>query len=569
MNKKGFTLFELLAVIVILLIILAIAVPKVFQIVELSEKNMFLNNVKGFGAAAAAYFESEYLTSGATPNGANNEQVSASELHSRGYLKSTNGMDNSIAVYMNHLNNPGVYIFASNDKYNINGKNKDDVKITDVVDGSVDYEDVLYYAAGFYFNGTSVVYGNDQPYADTSLANEPVLHDGLLGVYYNAWDKVWCIADWDNPTNGDQWYDYSRQKWANAITVKASRYDHYYNAKLGEEVRDEDILDFFVWIPRFEYRISGNYGLGGTGLDVVGEIETNFVAQAVTTPTAGYRIHPAFTFGGVEQAGFWIGKFESANDFGTIKILPYKKTWVNQPLKTMFDAARNMEAPANPYSFTDGVTMDTHMIKNSEWGAVAYLSQSKYGRYSIPYYIGDDHQEIFANLSELDMTGCSVGANIDWSNLSGCFNYDEFGYGTGGSTTGTVYGVYDMAGGAFDATMGNFGNNLATATSGFSSMPAAKYYDLYTNGVPKGDTNVASLTMCSGSPCYGHAISETYKWRQAGYFDNDSFALSVANPWVIRGGMSYWWKTQVYGISGYDGSAWQVYVALRVAITSE
>jgi hypothetical protein len=43
---------------------------------------------------------------------------------------------------------------------------------------------------------------------------------------------------------------------------------------------------------------------------------------------------------------------------------------------------------ADTYGFdTQGTSsMDTHMLKNTEWGIVAMLSQSKYGKYGNYYH---------------------------------------------------------------------------------------------------------------------------------------------------------------------------------------
>ena len=41
----------------------------------------------------------------------------------------------------------------------------------------------------------------------------------------------------------------------------------------------------------------------------------------------------------------------------------------------------------NIYGFKES-EVDTHAMKNLEWGAVAYLSQSKYGKYGNPNYEG-------------------------------------------------------------------------------------------------------------------------------------------------------------------------------------
>lgn len=65
-----------------------------------------------------------------------------------------------------------------------------------------------------------------------------------------------------------------------------------------------------------------------------------------------------------------------------------------------FTASRNMETN-NRYGWgTDGKGFDTHFMKNTEWGAIAYLTHSDYG---------NDH-EVWLNNSSKYYTGCSSGA---------------------------------------------------------------------------------------------------------------------------------------------------------------
>lgn len=61
----------------------------------------------------------------------------------------------------------------------------------------------------------------------------------------------------------------------------------------------------FVWIPRYEYKISQ---------DGSNEIYINFILQDQTIASDGYIIHPAFNFGGTILNGIWIGKFETSTD---------------------------------------------------------------------------------------------------------------------------------------------------------------------------------------------------------------------------------------------------------------
>ena len=95
------------------------------------------------------------------------------------------------------------------------------------------------------------------------------------------------------------------------------------------------------------------------------------------------------------------------------------------------------------------------------------------------------------------------------------------GKGVGASTTGTIYGVYDMSGGAWEYVMGNY--NDLVASSGFVTMPESKYYNKYTSD--------DIFTACNGSECLGHALSET-----AGWYNDARTMVSEEYPWLLRGG---------------------------------
>ena len=76
-----------------------------------------------------------------------------------------------------------------------------------------------------------------------------------------------------------------------------------------------------------------------------------------------------------------------------------------------------------------------------------------------------------------------------------------------------------MSGGAWEYVMGNY--NDVIGSSGFVSMPDAKYYDKYTSD------NLD--TACNGSACLSHGFPETSGW----YADGISMA-SEAYPWLVR-----------------------------------
>lgn len=83
----------------------------------------------------------------------------------------------------------------------------------------------------------------------------------------------------------------------------------------------------------------------------------------------------------------------------------------------------------------------------------------------------------------------------------GTYSYDDYlltesnektikshGSGTGASTTGNIYGIYDMNGGGWEYVMGNMAtidgdfNTASAGTWTTEVYPDAKYYDFYSYG---------------------------------------------------------------------------------------
>src|SRR5574344_704878 len=201
-----------------------------------------------------------------------------------------------------------------------------------------------------------------------------------------------------------------------------------------------------------------------------------------------------------------------------------------------------------------GSTVETHMSKNDEWGAVAYLSQSTYGKYGNSDYTGAN-KEVYVNnayysfSSEAYYTTGRSNGTYGGGTGSGYTQYGTYEYnncpasaythttcteavrntnatkGTGASTTGNIYGVYDMSGEADEYVMANYAGTISS--SGFSSMPAQKYWNKYTS------TTLASA--CNGSPCYGQAITETGTGSNSGayqWYNDDMYFVESRYPWA-------------------------------------
>ncbi len=105
-----------------------------------------------------------------------------------------------------------------------------------------------------------------------------------------------------------------------------------------------------------------------------------------------------------------------------------------------------------------GLTSATsHLIKNSEWGAVAYLCYSEWGAVPMTNGVGTLNSSpwYYYNL----YTGQGPKSDSD----EGMYSYDVIhNYSTSNgvlsSTTRNVTGVYDMAGGAWERVAGYLDN---------------------------------------------------------------------------------------------------------------
>ena len=377
---------------------------------------------------------------------------------------------------------------------------------------------------------------------DTSGANKPVLASNMIPVYYDETSGVWKKADKDNKDNNNRWYSYEssgeyKGMWANAVTVKDTNRQTYLNATPGTTISMNDITTMWVWIPRFNAVTPNNYN-GGT------KAKPN--AIDVTYAKQNEPAIDAFTFGNKELSGFWYGKFETGhatlasnttkNNLGCsnetcsnangIIIKPNVTSLQYNNLSNFFFASRSMEQTGNSFGFIKD-EVDTHMSKNNEWGAVAYLTQSIYGRCTDSTTCA----AVGINNNKNTITGYGAPAGSNDSATNGAYNTT---LGKDASTTKNIYGIYDMAGGSYEFVMGIFADTNGKPRSGYTigsnsgftgmlsdgttytgiAFPDSKYYNLYT-----------------GSSYTGHALTETQDW-----YGSFAFFADKSQPCFYRGG---------------------------------
>ena len=388
---------------------------------------------------------------------------------------------------------------------------------------------------------------------DTSKANMPELASNMIPVYYDETEEVWKKADKYNSKEEYRWYSYEssgeyKGMWANAVTVTETNRTTYLNATAGTAIPMDDINTMWVWIPRFNAVTPSNYN--GGAKESPGAIDVTFVNVNETAIDA-------FTFGNKELSGFWYAKFETShstlassttsNNLGCtnetcsnangIIIKPNVTSLKYNNISNFFYASRSMEQTGNSFGFVSS-EVDTHMSKNNEWGAVAYLTQSIYGRCTN----STTCTEVGINNNKSYITGYGAPAGSSSSVTNGTYNTT---LGKDASTTGTIYGIYDMSGGAWDYVMGVY--NKTIANSGFSSLPDSKYYNNYT-----------------GTSYTGHALTETKNW----YSDYADFVFT-SYPWFLRSGnYGDGASAGVFGFGINDGNSYNSYSS-RPVISNE
>ena len=402
----------------------------------------------------------------------------------------------------------------------------------DLAANSTDYESnaranlVAYmneYIAGL--NGGSSGGGTDEPEEPTPPESEPLPTDGTFNedkgvntpqigddmelVEFKEDTKEWVSDEMndsyeyvDTSISGNE----NKSEWANAKVTK------------------NGIDSYFVWIPRYAYKITYYTDADKTQVSTsstptaYGTIDIKFIngtgnvaadgtqckyANENPDVTKDYVVHPAFTtdenYGGgwsKELAGIWIGKFEAARSDSEGTTQGSATTIQTQPGVTSFRSITIGEMYTNALAYAE--ELQSHMLKNSEWGAVAYLTESKYGR---------NGTEVTQNTNEDYLTGGGTA-------------YAETN--TNQSSTGNVYGIYDLNGGTYEYVAGYYKNGKSTYLNNGSS---------FTDGTSDAYSTAYDTAVAETGYKYGDATYETSGWHS-----DNAYFVNSGNPFFGRGG---------------------------------
>ena len=343
--------------------------------------------------------------------------------------------------------------------------------------------------------------------------NEPKLTGNMQPIKLNA-----DGTDFETTDKSNWGYNYANKQWANMQTGDGS---------------------MFVWIPRYAYKITY---YNSDKSEIVGYSNSEGLVNAkgeVVTPceegieTVGeYIVHPAFsknakvgggwtTSSGENIEGFWVGKFETTGsytdeDASKVTVKPGETALGDMKINEQYRAGKSAT-----FGEASSELIGSHMAKNSEWGAVAYLSQSSYGL---------NGKEIERNSEGCITGGSSTKATIYTTNA-------------GQSTTGNAYGVYDMSGGAWEYTAnyvnydsGSFSNGGKTDQDLYNASnpgESSKYKTVYE---ASGTSQSRSYNLAAGKKGDGVYETSNSYINDNSWFGAYSYFPSTSSPFFYRGG---------------------------------
>ena len=383
-------------------------------------------------------------------------------------------------------------------------------------------------------------------YTDATLNGaDPTVGGDLIPVVVSENGSV-TYAD-----SYEEWYNYRNKRWANAVLLKDGQ---TYKYDEGDVIKEEDIDAYFVWIPRYKYKLWNVNGTTVTdsnapeassvqSIEIV--FETKDVEASVGTQNGEWLTHPAFT--SLDVNGIWVGKYgTSVKDVtsynnGTyingvkpemVSIKPNGWFWRNNKIGGMFKTA---------YQYNR--TLDSHMLKNTEWGAVAYLSHSEFG-INGEVRINNFTLGSAGYSSSVEPTCYSTAKCNNWVNNTTAGKTFAFNTETGylASTTGNITGVYDMSGG-FEEYVAAYVEG-GTLTHLQMSEKDLENYSKYLDVYPSNSTSTSYENRILGDatgemgPFYKYADDDTNLRVHNNWYSDLSTFVDSSYSFFTRGGAS-------------------------------
>ena len=451
--------------------------------------------------------------------------------------------------------------------------------------------------------------------------NKPSLKTGMTPIYFEE-NSTTKMYDAKTTTVGDsKWYDYDAKHWANAQTKDGSMWvwvprfaykvnsdtktfnvvfligktDYYYESegKIKKAARattdyTPDTSNEYTVHPAFTNESSIGFANGGWDSELTGIWVAKFEAGFATSngnSTPNIKSTVKYTQGSVwaayaeskvtEQTGKFDGSIKARNwldgEYGNTETkisypsfqgTSYSMNYVNN--KEAFALCSVLNEDNNVYGLSSDT--DSHLMKNSEWGAAAYLGKSKYGLNTDDIYINNVNMNSGAEsgatandkkdgngkyenpyLGVYAITGVesSKSANEDFVLISSIeqvndadkrksANIKVWNEVDGGksSTTGNVYGIFDMSGGLGERTADYITNKTTSNHTAYGNS-----YNAYTSATKNKKAFVTDEkgNLLNASSKYATMYAYSPDEKAGTYSSDDYTAASILNYNYAKG----------------------------------
>ena len=538
-----------------------------------------------------------------------------------GAFEVSSSIEGNVGKIIVSINNYDGYINNWQVKYKLNTEEKwqisNDLEFT--VDNAGTYIVNVVHSDEIDLGKKTVTVSNELGWNQSKKVNSPRLMTGLNPIKFSEPDDSKEGQTIQTNKSDINWYDYDTKKWANTQTKDGSMWVWIprYAYKINKSNQTFDVV--------FLVGTTDNY------YDKDGKLQTAKRQTSETDipdATKDYVVHPAFTnesnIGYVnggwkkELTGIWVSKFEAGYaggnnnadkvdskikysqknvwasgyetetgkegsikarnfynpneyDYATMAIkyptfqgLTYSMNYINH--SDAFSISRALTDEGNIYKLSNKET-DSHLIKNSEWGAVSYLGQSQYGLngtnirinnltlnnsvktiYAVTGYAAKTLQDGDTKLEDARPVS-STEKVYKWTEKDG----------QTASCTGTIYGIYDMSGGTWERSAaivnnGNDSGNLNTygkaIMNALNNGKSSEYVTVYPTGESKGQSldDASKSNYAANTKIYGDAIRETSTagLGQTSWYSDYSYFVGAYGPFFARGG--YYWHTSGAGL---------------------
>ena len=476
---------------------------------------------------------------------------------------------------------------------------------------------------------------------ETKKVNSPKLVSGMTPIMFtepSSEETEKTIALGESGFEENNWYNYEEKRWANVKLEDGSMFvwiprfaykinstdntidvrflegtsDTYYDDEgnpqkaLRVTSKDEvaDTTSNYYVHPAFTNESSIDYANGGWDKELTGIWVAKFEAGYASGNNSATPVQSNVTYtqndswvanveagtsnsngGATLDARNWLdgiyGEKETKISYPTFQGITYSMNYIN--INDAYNISRALTESGNPYGLSSST--DSHLMKNSEWGAVAYLGWSKYGADKTEMYVnnisldsGGQKRTEVAGKSGVDsvyvVTGLTTGKTNEGkkvilesdiesiNNRTGdnetntVFAWDQE-TGQKSSTTLNIYGVFDMSGGLWERIAGyvaNGNSNLKTYGRSLAydgedlKTTSTKYTTVYPHDTNSDNTeieeNSTNLDAASNAnyplntKIYGDIIRETSTMGTGSYSWNGDYSIffGLYNPFAYRGG---------------------------------